>query len=82
MPLLAPHYLDMGVNPEALHRVVAISSGALDSLPHNGYVVTTIQSIYGETHRSAYGAVGALTVIVPAIGVVLAIVLFSLGFGI
>ena len=52
LPLLAPHYLDMGVNPEALHRVVAISSGALDSLPHNGYVVTTIQSIAGETHRS------------------------------
>lgn len=82
LPLLAPHYLDMGVNPEALHRVVAISSGALDSLPHNGYVVTTIQSICGETHRSAYGAVGALTVIVPTIGVVIAIILFSFGFGI
>ncbi|WP_370642998.1 GntP family permease [Sporosarcina sp. ACRSM] len=82
LPLLAPHYMDMGVNPEALHRVVAISSGALDSLPHNGYVVTTIQSICGETHRAAYGAVGAVTVIVPAIGVVIAIVLFSLGLGI
>lgn len=82
LPLLAPHYLDMGVDPEALHRVVAISSGALDSLPHNGYVVTTIQSIAGETHRAAYGAVGAVTVIVPAIGVVIAIILFSLGFGI
>ena len=82
LPLLAPHYMDMGVNPEALHRVVAISSGALDSLPHNGYVVTTIQSICGETHRAAYGAVGALTVIVPALGVVLAIILFSMGLGI
>jgi H+/gluconate symporter-like permease len=82
LPLLAPHYLDMGVDPEALHRVVAISSGALDTLPHNGYVVTTIQSICGETHRAAYGAVGALTVIVPVIGVAIAIILFSLGFGI
>ena len=53
LPLLAPHYLDMGVNAEALHRVVAISSGALDSLPHNGYVVTTIQSICGEKHSAA-----------------------------
>ncbi|WP_432361004.1 GntP family permease [Sporosarcina sp. UB5] len=82
LPLIAPHYLDMGVNPEALHRVVAISSGALDSLPHNGYVVTTIQSICGETHRDAYGAMGALTVIVPVIGVAIAIILFSFGFGI
>jgi H+/gluconate symporter-like permease len=82
LPLLAPHYMDMGVNAEALHRTVAISSGALDSLPHNGYVVTTIRSICGESHQDAYGAVGALTVIVPAIGVAIAIVLFLLGLGI
>jgi H+/gluconate symporter-like permease len=82
LPILAPHYVDMGVNPEALHRVVAISSGALDSLPHNGYVVTTIRSICNESHGEAYGAVGAVTVIVPLIGLALAILLFSFGVGI
>ncbi|MGG0030086.1 SLC13 family permease [Priestia megaterium] len=82
LPILAPHYLDAGVNPEALHRVVAISSGVLDSLPHNGYVVTTINSICGETHKDAYGSVAAMTVIVPLVGLVLAIILFSFGFGI
>jgi H+/gluconate symporter-like permease len=65
-----------------LHRVVSISSGALDSLPHNGYVVTTVRAICGESHKDAYNAVGALTVIVPAIGVVIAIILFSFGLGI
>ena len=79
LPLLAPHYLDMGVNPEALHRVAAISSGTIDSLPHGGYVVTTIRAIGGETHRDAYPAFGALTVVVPAIGVMLALLLFSMG---
>jgi H+/gluconate symporter-like permease len=82
LPLLAPHYLDMGVNAEALHRVVAISSGALDSLPHNGYVVTTIQSICGEKHSAAYWPVAATTVAVPALGVILAIILFSFNLGI
>lgn len=82
LPLLAPHYLDMGVNAEALHRVVAISSGALDSLPHNGYVVTTIQSICGEKHSAAYWSVAATTVTVPALGVILAIILFSFNLGI
>lgn len=82
LPLIAPHYVDMGVNTEALHRVVAISSGALDSLPHNGYVVTTIQSVCGESHKDAYWAVAATTVVVPIIGVLIAIVLFSLGLGI
>ncbi len=82
LPLIAPHYMDVGVNPEALHRVVSISSGALDSLPHNGYVVTTIRGICGESHQDAYNPVGALTVIVPLLGVVLAIILFSFGLGI
>jgi H+/gluconate symporter-like permease len=79
LPILAPLYLARGVNPEALHRVVAIASGSLDSLPHNGYVVTTIRAICGESHKDAYGAVGATTVVVPTLGVILAIVLFSLG---
>ncbi|BFM11954.1 GntP family permease [Simiduia litorea] len=76
LPELAPHYLDAGVDPEALHRVVAISSGALDSLPHNGYVVTTIRAICGETHKAAYAPMAALTVVVPLLGTVLALFLF------
>ena len=76
LPVLAPHYLDAGVDPEALHRVIAISSGALDSLPHNGYVVTTIRSICGETHKAAYGPMAALTVVVPVVGTIVAVMLF------
>jgi len=76
LPLVAPGYLDMGVNPEQLHRVVAISSGALDSLPHNGYVVTTIRAICNETHQRAYWPLAALTVVIPLIGVALALGLF------
>lgn len=79
LPLIAPHYLDMGVNPEQLHRVVAIASGSLDTLPHSGYVVTTITAIAKETHKDAYPAMGALTVIIPLLGTILAIILFSLG---
>ncbi|RNF38407.1 GntP family permease [Planococcus salinus] len=79
LPLLAPHYLDMGVDAEELHRTVAISSGSLDSLPQGGYVVTTIRSIAGETHKDAYPAFGALSVVVPLLGAALAVVLFSLG---
>nr|WP_245989650.1 SLC13 family permease [Ureibacillus thermophilus] len=79
LPLIAPHYLDMGVQPEQLHRVVAIASGSLDTLPHSGYVVTTITAIAKETHKEAYPAMGALTVIIPLLGTILAIILFTLG---
>ena len=78
LPLVAPHYLDQGVDPEELHRIVSISSGALDSLPHNGYVVTTIRAICGETHQAAYGPMAVLTVVVPLIGLCIAIALFVL----
>ena len=78
LPLIAPHYIDQGVDPESLHRVVAIASGGLDSLPHNGYVVTTIRAICRESYSAAYPAVGALTVIVPILGTALAVALFSL----
>ncbi|WP_289032196.1 SLC13 family permease [uncultured Paraglaciecola sp.] len=77
LPLIAPHYVDQGVDPEELHRIVAISSGALDSLPHNGYVVTTIRAICHETHQRAYWPLGALTVVVPLCGVTVAIAIFS-----
>lgn len=76
LPAIAPHYLDLGVNPEHLHRVVSISSGALDSLPHNGYVVTTIRAICKETHAAAYGPVAAMTVVIPLLGVSAAIAMF------
>lgn len=82
LPILGPEYLSQGVNAEALHRVSALSSGALDSLPHGGYTVTTIRVICGETHKSAYPAVAAVTVIVPMLGVILSLILFSLGIGI
>jgi H+/gluconate symporter-like permease len=78
LPLIAPHYMDVGANADELHRVVSISSGALDSLPHNGYVVTTIRAVCGETHANAYGAVGALTVVVPLIGLCVALALFAI----
>ncbi|WP_125783438.1 GntP family permease [Pseudoalteromonas rubra] len=76
LPLVAPHYLDLGVDASQLHRVVAISSGALDTLPHNGYVVTTVRAICGEKHQDAYWPLAVLTVCVPLLGVALILGLF------
>ena len=82
LPLLGPLYIgpdaspDQRVDPEALHRVVSIASGGLDSLPHNGYVVTLIRAICGETHQDAYWPLAKLTVVVPVLGAVAAIGLF------
>jgi H+/gluconate symporter-like permease len=42
-----------GIDPALLHRVAVMSAGTLDSLPHNGAVVTLL-AVCGVTHRDSY----------------------------
>ena len=74
MQTLAPHYLEMGVSPEILHRIAAIASGGLDSLPHCGAVIATFM-IMGITHKEAYKDMFAVTVAIPVIACLAAIAL-------
>jgi H+/gluconate symporter-like permease len=76
MPIIGPIYVALGVIPDALHRIASIASGALDSLPHNGYVVTTI-NICKASHKTSYMPIFWLTVVLPAIATALAIMLFQ-----
>ncbi|WP_233886313.1 GntP family permease [Paraburkholderia flagellata] len=47
---------------EVLHRVVAMASGGMDTLPHNGAVITLL-AVTGLTHRQSYRDIFAVTVI-------------------
>ncbi|MBO1512658.1 GntP family permease [Metabacillus bambusae] len=78
LPILSPIYLAQGLDPGAMHRISALASGGLDSLPHNGYVVTTIRAICGETHKRSYGPIFMLSVVLPTIVLVLAVILYSI----
>ncbi len=51
-----------GVGPELLHRIAAMASGGMDTLPHNGAVITLL-AIAGLTHRQAYPDIFAITLI-------------------
>ncbi len=74
---LGPTYMkiahEIGMNPELMHRVAVIGSGTLDSLPHNGAVVTLL-SVCGVTHKEGYldivmaAVVGAIIALVVVIG--------------
>ena len=59
----------IGLDPSLLHRVAVISSGTLDSLPHNGAVVTLL-AVCGSNHKEAYRDI----VMVGILGAVLALV--------
>jgi H+/gluconate symporter-like permease len=51
-----------GIPSEVLHRVTAMASGGMDTLPHNGAVITLLL-VTGLSHRQSYGDIFAMTVI-------------------
>lgn len=68
----------MGIDPQVLHRIATMACGGLDSLPHNGAVITLL-TITGLTHRESYADIGMCTVVIPIVAVAAAIVLASFG---
>ncbi|HET6804468.1 MAG TPA: GntP family permease [Frateuria sp.] len=65
-----------GIPMEVLHRVAAMASGGMDTLPHNGAVITLL-AVTGLTHRQAYRDIFAITV-VKTLAVFVVIALFAL----
>jgi len=51
-----------GIPMEVLHRVASMASGGMDTLPHNGAVITLL-AVTGLTHRQSYGDIFAITCI-------------------
>jgi H+/gluconate symporter-like permease len=47
---------------DVLHRVAAMAAGGMDTLPHNGAIITLL-AITGLTHRQSYGDIFAITCI-------------------
>lgn len=52
----------IGMGPEILHRVASMASGGLDTLPHNGAVVTLL-AVCGLTHRDSYKDIFVVTLL-------------------
>lgn len=78
---LGAQYLEManaaGISPELLHRVAAMASGCMDTLPHNGAVISLL-AICKLTHRDSYRFIFMNTVIFPLAALVVVITLGSL----
>ncbi len=67
---LSPQYLEkamsIGMNPELLHRIASIASGGLDTLPHNGAVLTLL-AVSNCKHKEAYLDVCVTSCIIPVV---------------
>jgi H+/gluconate symporter-like permease len=67
---------EQGIDPALMHRVAAIGSGTLDSLPHNGAVVTLL-AVCGSTHRESYLDIVMVAIVSALIALVVVIALGS-----
>ncbi len=79
---LADKYLELaaqvGLSPEALHRVASLASGGLDTLPHNGAVLTLL-AVTGMSHKESYFDIFITSLVLPILASIPAIILASLG---
>ena len=67
---LAPQYLEkalsIGMSPELLHRVASLASGGLDTLPHNGAVLTLL-AVSNCKHKESYMDICVTSCIIPVV---------------
>ncbi len=82
---LAEKYLaianQIGLDPGVLHRIASLSSGGLDTLPHNGAVLTLL-AVSNCTHKQSYKGVCVTTCIIPTVvSLIIAFVWGLLGLG-
>jgi len=50
---MVPKYVALGLNPELIHRIITMSSGSFDVMPHNGFIITLF-AVTGLFHYNAY----------------------------
>ena len=70
---LGPTYVELarqaGISLEVMHRVTAVAAGTLDSLPHNGAVITLL-TICQLGHKDAYGNIFVVAIVVPILALI------------
>ena len=59
-----------------MHRIAVIGCGTLDSLPHNGAVVTLL-AVYSSTHGKSYFDMMMANIVGPIIALIAVIILGS-----
>jgi H+/gluconate symporter-like permease len=69
-PTLGKTFVERGLNPVAVARVMGVSATVFESMPQNGVIVLLINSLCGETYKAAYPYMVGITVVIPFIATV------------
>ena len=74
MNVIAPQYLAMGLQPEILHRIVAIATAGFSCLPHNGMLIT-VSDTCGFSAKECYHYIFISTVLIPLAGLIITVIM-------
>jgi len=66
LEVLSKEFMSMGIAPEALHRIMIIAAGGLDTFPHSGAIITLL-AVCQLTHRESYKDIAVNTMLLPLI---------------
>ncbi|MDR3179479.1 MAG: GntP family permease [Holosporaceae bacterium] len=64
------------INPEALHRIIALSCSTLHALPHNGALITLL-AICGLTHKDSYKDIFVVCLLIPLATTIATILIYN-----
>ncbi len=68
LEVLSDEFLRMAIDPEAIHRIMIMAAGGLDTLPHCGAVITLL-SVCKLNHKESYFDIAVMTMVIPLIAV-------------
>jgi len=72
------HFLALGINKEALYKILSVASMGLDTLPHCPTFVM-MAAVCGVTTKVSYKHVMVMTVITPIVLALIGVVLATVG---
>ena len=67
---------ELGIDPARMHRIAVIGAGTLDTMPHNGGVVSLL-AVCGSTHHESYFDIAMVGIAVPMLALIGVIALGS-----
>jgi H+/gluconate symporter-like permease len=80
LQMMGEKYMEMArvanIDPEIVHRVISIASASLNTLPHNGAIITLF-AICGLTHKDSYKDIFVATLVGPFVATIAAIAIYS-----
>lgn len=73
MEVLAKPFMEVGLSPEVIHRISAIAAAGIDTLPHNGWVISTLV-ISRITHKEGYFHMFISSVVITSIALIITLI--------